>query len=328
MFTTLIVQPIFNLLVFIYAMIPGHNFGLAIILFTIVIRILMWPLIKKQLHQVKLMRKIQPELKKIKKAAAGDKRKESLLMMELYKERGISPFGQIGIILLQIPILLGLYIGLQRVLKDPHELVSFAYPFLQDLSWLKELGSNIHLFDATLFNIVDLTRPALSNSSVYWPAFLIVTASAVAQYFQAKQLSPADKDSRSLRAILREAKSGKQADQAEVNAAMARSTRYLLPALVFIFTIHLPSALSLYWLVSGLVAFIQQSIILREDTNEMEKSVSDEKEKKGKAKTTAKPVKSTKTTDREKKAVEAEIVDKPTKKKPGKQTAARKKRRK
>jgi YidC/Oxa1 family membrane protein insertase len=325
MFTTLIVQPIFNLLVFIYAMIPGHNFGLAIILFTIVIRILMWPLIKKQLHQVKLMRKIQPELKKIKKAAAGDKRKESLLMMELYKERGISPFGQIGIILLQIPILLGLYIGLQRVLKDPHELVSFAYPFLQDLSWLKELGSNIHLFDATLFNIVDLTRPALSSSNVYWPAFLIVTASAVAQFFQAKQLSPTDKDARGLRAILRDAKSGKQADQAEVNAAMARSTRYLLPALVFIFTIHLPSALSLYWLVSGLVAFIQQSIILREDTNEMEESVSDEKEKKGKAKTASK---SREAADREKKAVEAEIVDKPTKKKPGKKTAARKKRRK
>ena len=328
MFTTLIVQPIFNLLVFIYAMIPGHNFGLAIILFTIVIRILMWPLIKKQLHQVKLMRKIQPELKKIKKAAAGDKRKESLLMMELYKERGISPFGQIGIILLQIPILLGLYIGLQRVLKDPHELVSFAYPFLQDLSWLKELGSNVHLFDATLFNIVDLTRPALSGSSVYWPAFLIVTASAVAQFFQAKQLSPTDKDARGLRAILRDAKSGKQADQAEVNAAMARSTRYLLPALVFIFTIHLPSALSLYWLVSGLVAFIQQSIILREDTNEMEESVSDEKEKKGKTKAASK---SREIADREKKAVEAEIVDKPAKKtgkKPGKKTAARKKRRK
>lgn len=308
MFTTFIVQPIFNLLVFIYAMIPGHNFGLAIILFTIVVRLLMWPLIRKQLHQVKLMRKIQPELKKIKKAAAGDKRKESVLMMELYKERGISPFGQIGIILLQIPILLGLYIGLQRVLKDPHELVSFAYPFLQDLSWMKELGSNIHLFDATLFNFLDLTRAALSSSGIYWPALAVVAASAVAQFFQAKQLSPDDKDSRSLRVILREAKQGKQADSAEVNAAMARSTRYLLPALVFIFTIQLPSALSLYWLVSGLVAFLQQSIILKEDTSEMEASVD------------------SKATDREKKAVEAEIIEKPTKKS-GKKTAARTKKR-
>ena len=67
MFTTFIVQPIFNLLVFIYALIPGHNFGLAIILFTVVVRLLMWPLVKKQLHQAKAMRKLQPELKKIKR---------------------------------------------------------------------------------------------------------------------------------------------------------------------------------------------------------------------------------------------------------------------
>jgi YidC/Oxa1 family membrane protein insertase len=310
MFTTFIVQPIFNLLVLIYALIPGHNFGLAIILFTIVVRLLMWPLIKKQLHQVKLMRKIQPELKKVKKAANGDKRKEQQLMLELYKERGINPFGQIGILLLQIPILLGLYMGLQRVLKDPGEIISFAYPALQDFSWLQQLADNIKQFDATLFNVVDLTKPALDGTGVYWPALLIVTASAVVQFYQSKQLAPNDKDARGLRAILRDAKSGKQADQQEINAAMARSTRYLLPALVFLFTIHLPSALSLYWLTSGIVAFIQQSYALREDTVEMEA----EADKPDAAK-------------RAKQAIEAEIVDKP---KPAakKKAAARKKRRK
>lgn len=321
MFTTLIVQPIFNVLVFIYGVIPGHNFGLAIILFTIVVRLLMWPLIKKQLHQAKLMRKIQPELKKIKKAAAGDKRKESLMMMELYKERGISPFGQIGILLLQIPILLGLYMGLQRVLKDPHELINFAYPFLQDLSWLKQLASNINLFDSTLFGVVDLTRSAVS-SGVYWPALLIVVLSTIAQYFQSKQLVPTDKDARSLRVILREAKQGKQADQSEVNAAMARNTLYLLPALVFMFTIYLPAALSLYWLVSGLVAIVQQSIILRDDADEMDKVADrpDRKSKSAKAKTST----------REKEAIEAEIVATPTKKTTGKKkpAARTKKRRK
>lgn len=311
MFTTLIVQPIFNLLVFIYALLPGHNFGLAIVLFTVVIRLLMWPLVKKQLHQVKLMRKVQPELKKIKKAAAGDKRKESLLMMELYKERGINPFGQIGIILLQIPILFGLYLGLQRVLKDPHEMISFAYPFLQDFSWLKQLGSNIELFDHTLLGIVDITRPALSNSGVYWPALILVIASAAAQFFQSKQLTPHDKDARNLRTILRDAKQGKQADQSEVNAAMARSTLYLMPALVFIFTVQLASALSLYWLVSGIVAYIQQSRVLREDAEDMDKVA----DKPGAA-------------DREKRAVEAEIVDSKPKKKASTKKAARKKRRK
>src|SRR3990167_10757883 len=106
MFTTIIVQPIFNLLVLIYALLPGHNFGLAIILFTVVIRLLMWPLVKKQLHQAKAMRELQPELKRIKKAAAN-KQQESVMLMELYKERGISPFGSIGTLIVQLIILIG-----------------------------------------------------------------------------------------------------------------------------------------------------------------------------------------------------------------------------
>ena len=60
MFTTFIVQPIFNLLVLIYALLPGHNFGLAIIIFTIIIRLLMWPLVKKQLHHAKAIRELGP----------------------------------------------------------------------------------------------------------------------------------------------------------------------------------------------------------------------------------------------------------------------------
>jgi YidC/Oxa1 family membrane protein insertase len=73
MFTTLIVQPIFNLLVLIYALLPGHNFGFALIIFTVIIRLLLWPLVKKQLHQARAMRELQPEIKKIKQATMGDR---------------------------------------------------------------------------------------------------------------------------------------------------------------------------------------------------------------------------------------------------------------
>ena len=77
MFTDFVVQPIFNLLVLIYAIIPGHNFGLAIIVFTVVIRLFMWPLVKKQLRQTKITRQLQPELKRIKKEAKGDRQREA-----------------------------------------------------------------------------------------------------------------------------------------------------------------------------------------------------------------------------------------------------------
>ncbi len=270
MFDTLIVQPIFNLLVLILAFIPGHNFGLAIIIFTIIIRLLLWPLVKKQLHQAKLMRKIQPELKRISTEAKGDRQKQALLQMELYKERGINPLQSIGVVLLQLPILFGLYIGLQRVTKDPQELINFAYEPLQKSAWLHYLGDHIKSFDSTLFGVVDLNQAAISSGKIYIPALLIVAASAIIQYYQAKQLTPNDKDARSLRAILKDAGAGKQADQTEVSAAIGRFTLILLPFLVFVFMIGIPSALGLYMLVGGIVAFIQQSIVLREDAEEMQ----------------------------------------------------------
>jgi len=270
LFTTLIAQPIFNLLVFIYAILPGHNFGLAVIIFTLIIRLLLWPLLYKQLHQTKAMRKLQPELKRIKRETKGDKQKEMALTQALYKEHGVSLFGPIGIIIIQFPILIALYDGLRRVVSDPHQIISFAYPALQHLPWMQTLSHNIHLFDGTLFGLVDLTRSALGSAGVYIPALIIALASAVVQYYQSKQLLVTDKNARSLRQILREASQGKEADQSEVSAAVGGITRYFIPFTVLLVTVRLASALGLYWLVGGIVAYIQQTLILREDVTELE----------------------------------------------------------
>jgi len=271
MFETLIVQPIFNLLVLIYALIPGHNFGLAIIIFTVLVRLLMWPLVKKQLNHAKALRELQPELKKIKAATKGNRQKESQLTMELYKEKEINPFASLGIVLVQLPILIGLYVGLRKVIDDPQQILDFSYPALHHLSWMKELQNNIHQFDNSLFGIVDLTRKAVGP--LYWPALLIAVASGIMQFLQSKQLMPQSKEQRSLRKILSEANSGKSADQQEVNAAVSRGTIFLIPAFVTVFAIQLPAALPLYWLASSTVALWQQSIILREGAEEADKSV-------------------------------------------------------
>ncbi len=270
MFTTFIVKPIFNLLVFIYAILPGHNFGLALIIFTIVIRILLWPLVKKQLHQAKAMQKLQPEIKKIKQEAKGNRTKESQMLMELYKERGINPLGTFPTLIIQFIVLIGLYSGLREIIANAHNIVTFSYPFLQNFSFMKELAHNIHLFDNTLFGVVDLSRSAIGPKGLYWPAMLIVLGSAISQYYTSKQLMPSSKDSKSLRSILKDASGGKQADQAEVSAAVGKSTRFLLPVMIFLFTVNLASALSLYWFVGGVVAYIQQAYALREDEQELE----------------------------------------------------------
>lgn len=310
MFTTLIVQPLFNLLALIYALLPGHDFGMAIIIFTVLIRLLMWPLIKRQLHHTKKLRELQPELKKIKAAAKGDRAKESALTMELYKERKINPFATLGLTLLQFPILIGLYIGLRKLINDPGQLQSFTYPFVHNLSWIKQVTANPDLFNPTLFGLVDLNKAALTNGVWYIPALILVAGSAIAQYYQSKQLLPQTKENKGLRQILREAGKGQRADQSEMQAATGRFTTLMIPALIFFITLRLASALSLYWMVSGIVAIYQQGRVLNADEAALEKVANA-------------PVKPKKVGG--KTVVEGEIVQKPKTNKKSGSTAKRKK---
>jgi YidC/Oxa1 family membrane protein insertase len=269
MFTDFVVQPIFNLLVLIYALIPGHNFGLAIVIFTVVIRLLMWPLVKKQLRQTKITRQLQPELKRIKKEAKGDRQREGQMMMELYKERGVNPFGAFPTLIVQMVVLIGLYMGLIKVIKDPNQIVQFAYAPLQNLPWMEHLAGNIKAFDNSLFGFVDLSRAAINNQGVYIPALILVFLSAGIQFLTSRQLMPTDKEARKLRHILKAAGDGQQADQAEVTAAVGRSMQYVIPFMVFFFTVNLAAALSLYWFTGGVVAYMQQKKALEDDADQL-----------------------------------------------------------
>lgn len=262
---TLLVQFIFSLLVLIYALIPGHNLGLAIIIFSVLVRLLMWPLVKKQLHHTKALRALQPDLKKIKKAAKGDRQKEYRLTMELYKEREIRPMASIGILLVQLPIFIGLYYAIKRIVEHPEDIFDFSYSFLHNLGPIKALENNISSFDETLFGLIDLGRATIGDGGFYWPAFALVVAAALAQFFQSKQLMPSSEDARSLRKILKEAGTGKAADQQEVGAAVGRSTLYIIPVVFLLFGLNFPAGLPLYWLVNSLVAIWQQGRILNED---------------------------------------------------------------
>ncbi len=122
-FQVVIVKPIFNLLVFIYAILPGHNFGLALITLYTSCSYTDVAVVKKQLHQAKAMRELQPEIKKIKAATKGNKQKESQMLMELYKEKEISPFGSLGTLVIQFIVLIGLYSGLRGVISNPEVLL-------------------------------------------------------------------------------------------------------------------------------------------------------------------------------------------------------------
>jgi len=270
LFDTILIQPIFNILVFIYGIIPGHDFGLSLILFTILIRFLLWPLVKKQLRQTKVMRQIQPELAKIKKRTAGNKQLEAQLMMELYRERGVNPFGSIGVLILQLPVFIALYGVVRLITGDPNNIPKYTYKFLQGIPFIHDLVTNPHHFNDSLFGIVNLSRHALEQTGPYWPILILAVAAGALQFYQSKQLLPQAKEGRKLRDIMKEQASGKKVDQSEMSAVMSSRMVYLFPLLTFFISIYLAGALVLYLTTTSAVAIFQQSRVLREDTEELE----------------------------------------------------------
>ena len=136
----IVVRPIVNILFVIFNLVG--DFGLAIIIFTVIVKLAMLPLTKRQLHQTKLMRKIQPELAQIKKNCNGNRQLESLQTMDLYKRYNVKPFASILTLLIQLPIFIAIFSAI-RVIATPlpsDNLNNRAYDIVAyDGSRIKEL---------------------------------------------------------------------------------------------------------------------------------------------------------------------------------------------
>jgi YidC/Oxa1 family membrane protein insertase len=241
-------QFVYNVLVGLWAIIPGHDLGLAIILATIVIRGLMWPLDKKALHGRRALQSLQPELNKIKKQAEGDKQKEYELTMKLYKEKEINPLGASCLpILLQFPILIAIF----RVIMDwlrPEYLADRTYLVIRNLPYVQQAIENPNLFETTFFGL-DITR--FGNAGFVFLLFPIVAA--ILQYFQIKMITPA---------VPKENQDSQQ--------KMMNNLNYLGPGMILIFGLTLPVALSLYWISMSVIAIFQQHLIIKKDVETLE----------------------------------------------------------
>ena len=108
-FFTLFYQPIFNLLIFLYNIVPLHDLGVAIILLTLIVRLLLYPLSKKAIESQKGLQEVQPEIERIKEKYKNDKEKMGPELMALYKEKNINPFSSCLPILIQLPFLIAIY---------------------------------------------------------------------------------------------------------------------------------------------------------------------------------------------------------------------------
>lgn len=271
MFDFIIVQPIFNTLVLIYSAIPGADFGVALILFTIVVRFLMYPLLKKQLHQSRAMQKMQPELKKIQAQYKDNRQLQGVAMMELYKKHNVSPWRSILILIIQIPIFLALFQVIQVFSQHRDQIAKWTYDVLENLPVIHELIKNPNSFNHTALGFIDLTKTAITSGQIYWPLMVIAVIGAATQYIMSKQIMPKPTgQKRTFKEIMQDAAEGKKHDQSEMNQMVSNNMMKFMPIMMFFIMISLPGALALYYVISNLVAVAQQHYILQGDVVEME----------------------------------------------------------
>lgn len=272
----------------LYSLIPGGDFGIALIIFTVLIRFALWPLVKRQLHQVTAMRKLQPELAKIKKNAKGNRQVESMQMMDLYKKHGVNPFRSIGILLIQLPIFIALYQVIQIFTLHRDQIEKYTYDFMQGIGPIQELIAHPEHFNEKLLGIVDLTAHALGGPNGFNIYLIILAiAAAVTQYIMSKQTMPTQANKKRLRDIMADAAEGKQTDQSEMNAIVTGKMIKFLPFFMLVIMLNLPGALVLYYVVSNIVAVLQQHYILKKDVDELEEIAEEQPKASGK-KATAK----------------------------------------
>jgi len=304
----IIVRPITNILFLIYGLVG--DFGLAIILFTVLVKICLWPLAKKQLHQTRLMRKIQPELAEIKKNCNGNRQLESLQMMDLYKRNNIKPFRSMLTLIIQLPIFIALYTAVRvmvlptpqdnlelrayapvRQLERVEEVVHLQQPYLEYQRQVADIRNDSNLndeekqnkidelpkvsydFHPKLFNIIDLDVKAGFGSVSAAIIMLFAIASAFSQLWISRQQLPSKKKGRkTFKQIMAEAADGKEPDQAELNQIVSSQMAFTMPIMMLLIMINLPGALVFYYLISNLMTGIQQKYVLGKKEEQMEVS--------------------------------------------------------
>jgi YidC/Oxa1 family membrane protein insertase len=292
----IIVRPIVNLLFMIYNLVG--DFGLAIIIFTVLVKLLTIPLTKKQLHQTRLMRKIQPELAKIRKNCNGNKQLESLQTMDLYKRYNVKPFRSVLTLFIQLPIFIAIF-GAIRVIATPlptDNLSNRAYDIVAyDGSIIKELKEKQepYLLDLTnpdipseqktaydyhpqLFGKVNLEAKASDLLKGFsWSALFMMicsVAAAVVQYLVARQQMPSGKaeKQKKFRDLLKEASAGKDVDQSDISAMSTRQMSMMMPFMMFLIMFNLHGALAFYYFLSNLLTVLIQKVILKKARDDMD----------------------------------------------------------
>lgn len=225
-FNQILYQPLFNGLIWLYNVIPGHDLGIAIIALTVLIRLIFYPLSKKAIRSQKAMAKLQPEIKEIRKKYK-DKQEQAKAMMDLYKKYKINPLSGCLPILIQFPILIALY----RVFftgLDP-----------QKLDGLYSFVARPETLDLMFLGIVDLSQRSI----------VLALLAGLFMFIQSKMIMPKK---------MMQQGGGLKIGSLDFSSLMGQQMTYFMPLITVFIAWNLPAALPLYWIVITLFGIVQQ----------------------------------------------------------------------
>ncbi len=246
LFNTIFFQPILNLLVWLYVTIPGQDIGIAIILLTIVIKIVLYPLTHLQIKQQRAMQNIQPKIEEIRARLKDDKEKQASELMALYQKEKVNPAASCLPLLVQLPVFIALYHALRVGLAS--QSLNELYPFVP----------NPQTIQTMFLGLFDLTKPN----------YVLAVAAALVQFWQTKMiLKP---PAATITPPPPEVAKSEGAQDESMTAIMNKQMTYMMPIMTGVIGFSLPGGLTLYWLVMSLLTVAQQYFVMRRTPPKME----------------------------------------------------------
>jgi YidC/Oxa1 family membrane protein insertase len=233
---TLVYQPLYNVLVFLIDVLPWGSVGLAIIFLTLFVKAILYPLAGKSIEAQHAMKELEPELKALREKHGDDKQELAKKTMELYQKRGVTPFSGCLPLLIQIPIIFGLYWVFFKGL--PTIDVSVLYPFVKAPDAL-----DMHFIGFDLMG-KSLVLAFLAGLSQYFQADLSLK-------HQPKPAPVVKKDKQT------------PSFQDDFARTMQIQMRYVLPVMVGLISVTLPAAVALYWTTSNILGIGQELLMHR-----------------------------------------------------------------
>ncbi|MCK5096319.1 MAG: membrane protein insertase YidC [Candidatus Pacebacteria bacterium] len=233
-FNTFLYEPLYNTLIYLIAIVPGHDVGAAIIVLTIAVKFLIFPLTHKQSTSQRKIKKIEPQAQEIREKHKNDKQEQARKIMELYREHGVNPFSGCLLMLIQMPIIIALYWVFYKGGLSNGINTDILYPFVVAPDAINMLFLNV--FD-------------LGGKSV-----VLALMAGVSQFFQMKLAMPAMQTPKV-------SSDGKMSFKDEFAKNMNTQFKYVLPGIVFFFAYSISAAVALYWVTSNIFSIVHELVV-------------------------------------------------------------------